>query len=52
MFVLLLFENIANRCGVKISHQPHMDVNGLEQFGGGVKNKKICLAQCWHTDYN
>ena len=35
MFDLPLFENIANRCGVKMSHRSLMDVNGLEQFGGG-----------------
>ena len=30
-----------------------MDVTTIpELWGVGVKNKKICLAQCWHTDYN
>ena len=32
---LPLFENIANRLGVKTCHSPLMDVNGLEQLGGG-----------------
>jgi hypothetical protein len=43
---LPLFENIANRCGVKTCHWPFMDVNGLEQFGGwGKKQKKYV----WHN---
>ena len=30
-----------------------MDVKELSiKWEVGVKNKKICLAQCWHTDYN
>ena len=50
MFTLTLFENIANRSGVKISHCPPMDVKSLEQFGGGGSEMKSSAEKNFATE--
>ena len=40
-----MFENIANRCGVKTCHRALMDVKSLEQSGGGGSEMKSSVEK-------